>query len=124
MGTTEIEIFTPEQMKHALEHIRLEAGDECPACHRVVPKEKRDDATGPRRSIIQLHEPKGSEGTLQELMIAVVDKYREEWPRDHAAMRQNIGLEVIGGRCWKYHAVHFSLYATLMVPGLAPVEED
>lgn len=73
--------------------------------------------------MVQIHEPKGEEGTIENLMIAVVDKYRDAWPRDHAAMRRQVGLEVVGGRSWKYYVTHFALYAVLMVPGLEPTED-
>jgi hypothetical protein len=52
-----------------------------------------------------------------------VDKYQEAWPLTHRAMRNSIGLEVVGGQRWKYYVCHFALTATLMVPGLEPVEE-
>lgn len=96
---------------------------ECPACERPVPKVKSDDQHGPRREVLSLHIPKGEEGELENMLIALVDKYKEEWPRDYAAMRNGVGLELVGGRSWKYFAVHFAVYAALTVPGLAPVEE-
>lgn len=105
------------------DHINLRPGQPCPACHRPIPKIRADSLTGPRRQVLSIAIPAGEEGTLDELLIAVVDKYREQWPREYAAMRNNIGLEQVGGRAWKYHVIHFALYATLMVPGLDPAEE-
>lgn len=103
----------------------LKPGDECYGCHRKVPKIKSDAPTGPRsRSVVSINEPVGEEGTLQNLMIAVVDKYQEQWPMDYAAMRNGIGLELVGGRNWKFQVVSFSLIATLQVPGLEPVTGD
>lgn len=98
-------------------------GEDCYACHRPVPRQKKDDQPGPRRSVVSIHEPAGEEGTLESLMVAVVDKYQEQWPRDHAAMRNQVGLEIVGGRSWKFFVTHFALYATLTVPGLEPTEE-
>lgn len=100
-----------------------EPGEECPSCERKMPALKSDDQHGPRREIVALHVPKGEEGVLENLLIALVDKHKEEWPRDYASMRNGVGLELVGGRSWKYYAVHFSVYAALTVPGLAPVEE-
>jgi hypothetical protein len=100
-----------------------EPGEECGVCERPYPKVKSDAQQGARREIIQLHVPKGEEGVLENLLISLVDKHKEAWPRDFAAMRAGVGLEVVGGRSWKYYAVHFSVYAALTVPGLAPVEE-
>lgn len=101
----------------------LDPGDECFVCHRPVPKVRSDSEPGPARSVVSIHEPRGEEGTLDALMIAVVDKYKDAFPREHATMRHNIGLEVVGGRSWKYHVAHFALYAVLNVPGLEPTEE-
>lgn len=100
-----------------------ESGQECYGCHRTVPTARSDDKPGPAREVLSLHVPKGEEGILENMLIDLVDKYREQWPRDYAAMRQGLGLEVVGGRSWKYYAVHFSVYAALTVPGLAPTEE-
>lgn len=97
-------------------------GEECITCGRLAPKKKSDDRPGPTRSVISLHEPRELAGTLDPMLIALVDKYHEQWPRDNAAMRHDVGLEVVGGRCWRYHAVHFATYACLMVPGLEPTE--
>jgi hypothetical protein len=59
-------------------------------------------------------------------MIAVCDKYREAWPIEHAAMRNGLGLEVVGGPRWKFKVIEFSLLAMLQIPGIEPVtgEED
>jgi hypothetical protein len=100
-----------------------EPGETCAVCERPFPKQKSDDATGPRREVLSISIPKGEEGELEQMLIQLVDKYQEQWPRDYAAMRQSVGLEVVGGRSWKYYAVHFSVYACLNVPGLAPTEE-
>lgn len=103
------------------EHV-IAPGVECPGCGRDVPKEKSDAVAGPRGEQISIGVPPGEEGVLESLMIAVVDKYQEEWPLDHRAMRNGLGLEVVGGRRWKYYVAHYSLYATLNVPGLSPTE--
>jgi hypothetical protein len=57
------------------------------------------------------------------MLVDLVDKYKEQWPLEFASMRQQVGLQIVGGRSWKYHALHFATYACLMVPGLAPTEE-
>lgn len=121
-STDTIQIVTPEDIKHLLDHLEQEPGSECVACHRPIPKKRSDARTGTRRSVVSIHEPQGLEGTLDPLMVAVVDKYREQFPLDHAAMERTLGLEVIGGRSWKYYVMHFALYAVLMVPGLEPSE--
>lgn len=113
----------PADLLHLLEHLELKPGDACPACSRIVPKLRSDAQAGPRRETISLAVPKGEEGILESMLIALVDKHKDQWPRDYAAMRAGVGLEVVGGRSWKYYAVHFATYATLMVPELAPVEE-
>lgn len=114
--------ISPEDLKHILDHLSVEPGEECPSCHRKVPVKKPDDKTGPRRSVIHVNEPKGQEGTLEDLMIQVVDKYKEQWPREYADMRAGIGLDVVGALNWRFHVLHFALYAVLMVPGLEPTE--
>lgn len=116
-------IANPEDLRRVLEQIpKPEPGEDCFGCGRPVPKKKSDDPTGRKRDVLSIHIPDGMP-PLEPMLIDLVDKYREQWPRDHAAMRQEIGLEVVGGRSWKYHAVHFATYACLMVPGLEPTEE-
>lgn len=115
-------VISPEDLKHILEHLSVEPGEECPSCHRKVPTKKKDDKPGARRSVVHIHEPKGEEGTLESLMIQVIDKYQEAWPREFADARDGIGLDVVGATSWKYFVVHFALYAILMVPGLEPTE--
>jgi hypothetical protein len=117
-------VLTEQDLRHALDHLTLEPGEECPACHRKVPKEKSDALPGPTRSVVSIHEPKGYEGTLEPLMVAVVDKFREQFPRDYEAMKASLGLELVGGRSWKFFVVHFALYAVLMVPGLEPTSGE
>ena len=97
-------------------------GDDCPACHRKVPQERADAATGARRQRVSFTVPTGEEGLIEQLEIAVVEKYQEQWPEDHAAMRDGVGLVVIGASNWRFRVHHFALYATLMVPGLEPTE--
>lgn len=111
-----------DEIMHALQHLAQKPGDECVACHRPIPKVRSDEQPGARRSVVSIHEPRGEEGTLDALMIAVIDKYREQFPLDAAAMDATIGLEVVGGRSWRYYVTHFALYAVLMVPGLEPTE--
>lgn len=120
--STDSPVLTKEDIEHWLAHLELEPGEECPGCHRKLPNKKSDDRAGPTRSVVHVHEPGGEAGTLELLMIAVVDKYKDQWPREYAAMRDGIGLEVVGGRSWKYHVLHFALYAVLNVPGLEPSE--
>ena len=98
-------------------------GEECFGCHRKVPQLASDENTGPRREVMSLSIPKGEEGVLESMLVALVDKYQEQWPRDYAEMRAGIGLEVVGGRSWKYYAIVFSVYACLTVSGLEPKEE-
>ena len=100
----------------------LEPGVECPGCHRTVPKESSDAATGPRGERMSISIPPGEEGILDSLMIAVVEKYQDAWPLDHRAMRNGLGLEVVGGRRWRYYVTHYCLYAVLNTPGLEPTE--
>lgn len=116
-------IAGPEDLKRVMDLLPPpKPGEECYGCHRKVPQKAADAKPGPRRSVVSIHEPHGEEGTLEALMIDVVDKYKEQWPRDHAAMRAGVGLEVVGGRSWRYYATHFCLYAVLTVPGLEPTE--
>ena len=118
-----IQITSLEDLYKVLgEHVHPGPGEECLVCHRPYPKVKADEKQGPVRNIISLHEPKELTGTLEPMLIALVDKHREAWPREHAAMRHGVGLEVVGGRSWKYYAVHFAVYACLMFPELAPTE--
>lgn len=98
-------------------------GEECPGCGRTVPKEKSDAAAGPRGERWSITVPPGEEGILEEMLVDLVEKYEEAWPLQARAMRDSVGLEVVGGRRWKYYALHFAVYACLNVPGLAPVEE-
>lgn len=114
------ELLDSRAIERLLSHFEQHPGDECVACHRIIPKKKGDDRIGSQRSVVSIHEPSGLEGTLEQLMIANVSKYREQWPLEFATMRNGIGLEVVGGRSWKFHVAHFALYATLMVPGLEP----
>ena len=102
----------------------LKGGETCYGCGRKVPEKKSDDRPGPTRSVVSIHEPAGEEGTLEMLMINLVEKFREQFPLEHDEMKRTVGLEVIGGTSWKYHAVHFALYACLMVPGLEPVSGE
>lgn len=97
-------------------------GEECFGCHRTVPKLKSDDNVGSRREVLSLSIPKGEEGVLESMLIALVDKHREAWPRDHAEMRQGLGLEVVGGRSWKYYCIHWAVYAALTLD-IVPSEE-
>lgn len=123
LNSEQTPILDKQMVEEWLQHLEQHPGDECVACHRPIPKKRSDEKTGSARSVVSIHEPAGEEGTLESLMIAVVDKYKEQWPRDHAAMREGIGLEAVGGRSWKYFVVHFALYAVLSVPGLEPTEE-
>lgn len=100
-----------------------EPGCACPTCGRVVPKAKSDDKAGPKRTRIAISVPPEEAGVLDELMVQVCERYQEAWPREFANMRAGLGLEVVGGKRWQYHVLHFALTATLMVPGLEPVEE-
>lgn len=121
----EVEVVDQLQLQAILDKLPpLLPGSECYTCHRPVPKIASDEKHGAKRSVVSIPEPRGEEGTLNALMVAVTDKYQVQWPRDYAAMRGGIGLEVIGGRGWRYHVTHFALYATLMVPGLEPDEGD
>lgn len=97
-------------------------GLECPACHRTVPKEKADAPTSPARQRVTFTVPPGEEGLIEQLEILVVEKYGEQWPSDLRAMRDGVGLDVIGSSNWRYRVHHFALYATLNVPGLEPTE--
>jgi hypothetical protein len=114
----------PEDLVEVLKNLpEPQPGEECYGCHRPVPKVKSDDRPGPaRRSVVSVSEPAGEEGTLENLMIAVVNKYKDAWPRDFAAMRNGLGLELVGGRAWKYHVLYFCLYSVLTVGELAPDE--
>ncbi len=120
----EIKVSNPGELRELIRNLPPpQPGDECERCHRPVPKVRSDAQAGPRRETISISVPKGEEGVLEGLWIDVIDKYREQWPREYAAMRADVGLELVGGRSWKYHTAHFCAYAVLMVPGLAPVEE-
>ena len=117
-----IDVADMADLKRIMEAIPPpEPGQECQLCHRKYPEKKSDDPTGPKREVLTIHIPHGFP-PLDPLLIDLVDKYQEQWPLEHAAMRDQIGLEVVGGRSWKYHAIHFSTYACLIVPGLEPTE--
>lgn len=109
-------------LKQLLHSLEPDPGKECQVCHRTMPKEKADAVTGPKREVIHLHVPKGEEGSLEHMLIALVDKYKEEWPRDYAAMRDSVGLEVVGGRSWRYFAIHWAVYMALTLD-VRPAEE-
>lgn len=121
---TDLVIANEADLKKAIASIPPpKPGEECFSCHRKVPQVRSDAPTGPKTtSVVSIREPVGEEGTLNSLAIGVVDKFQEQWPRDHAAMRAGIGLELVGGRNWTFHVHHFALYAVLMVPGLEPSE--
>jgi hypothetical protein len=104
-------------------HTHPEPGKPCHYCARKFPRVRADAPTGGQREVLSVAVPRGQEGVLDQLLIGLVDKYQEQWPREYAAMRNEVGLEVIGGRSWRYHAIHFAAYAALTVDGLEPVEE-
>jgi hypothetical protein len=104
-------------------HTHPVPGKPCDFCARTFPKVRADAPHGSARDILQVSVPKGHEGVIDQMLIELVDKYQQQWPREYAAMRNEVGLEVVGGRSWKYHALHFATYAALTVPGLEPVEE-
>lgn len=97
-------------------------GEECPACTRLVPKEKIDSASGPVRDRISVAVPKGEEGVLDDLMIQVVEKYREAWPEDARSARDGVGLVLVGEKSWKFRVLHYALYAALTLD-ITPNEE-
>lgn len=105
------------------EHVHLKPGDDCPECGRKIPKKRADSERGPARARLNVRVPLGEEGVIEQLAIQMVEKYQEAWPMDYAAARDGMGLEVVGSSGWLYRAIVFALYATLMVPELAPVEE-
>lgn len=115
-------LITLDELKDALDHLDLKPGEECPGCHRKIPEVKSDEQTGATRRTLSVSIPQG-EPDLESLMIMVVDKFKDQWPRNYAAMRDGVGLETVGGRSWKYYVLHFALYALIMVPGLEPTEE-
>lgn len=104
----------------AVHEYALEPGVECPGCQRTIPKVKADSMTGPGRARFVAAIPAGQEDVLDDLLVQIVTKYQEQWPLDYAAMRNGVGLEVVGGRAWKWYALHFAAYAVLMAPGLEP----
>lgn len=105
-------------------HDELVPGTDCPSCGRRIPEAKSDDAPATaKRERVSFSVPKGEEGVIEELEILVVEKYQDQWPEDRAAMRDGVGLKVVGSSGWRWRVHHFSLYATLMVPELAPVDE-
>lgn len=118
-----LEPAEPGQIVKIKFHTHPEPGKPCDFCARTYPKVRADSLTGPRRDVMSIAIPKGQEGVLDELLIGIVDKFKDQWPREYASMRNEVGLEVIGGRSWKYHALHFAAYAVLTVDGLEPVEE-
>jgi hypothetical protein len=122
----EVELMTGDLTtvaEHLLDHRELVPGQLCPTCQRTIPKVQSDDNPGRKRQVVSVSVPHGEEGALEELMIQVVDKYKEAWPREYAAMRQQVGLVNVGQRSWKYFVLHFALFAVLNVEGLEPVEE-
>lgn len=100
----------------------LVPGEECPACSRLVAKEKIDAPAGKVRDRISVTAPIGEEGVLDDLMIQVVEKYSEAWPEDARSAREGVGLVTVGQRSWRYRVLHFALYAALTLD-IAPNEE-
>lgn len=103
-------------------HDELGPGTDCPTCGRKIPKVRADAPTGARREVMTVAVPKGEEGVLENMLIALVDRHKDIWPRDFAHMREQVGLEVVGGRSWKYFALHFAVYAALTLD-IQPSEE-
>jgi hypothetical protein len=122
MADPRVLVMVDPETGEAHDHV-LTPGEDCPACHRKIPKERSDEQTGPRRERFSVSVPPGEEGVLDELLIALVEKHQEAWPADARSMRQGLGLELVGAQGWKYRGLHFALYAALTVPELAPVEE-
>jgi hypothetical protein len=117
-----LQVASPAELQEILSTIKPAPGEECQLCERPVPKVRKDDPTGPRRSVLSVSIPAGFP-PLDPMLVDLVDKYKEQWPLEFASMRQQVGLQIVGGRSWKYHALHFATYACLMVPGLEPTEE-
>lgn len=99
----------------------LEAGADCPACHRRVPAVRKDAPTSPKRDRLAIPVPIGEEGVLEDLMIQVVEKYADAWPEDARSARDGVGLALVGESAWKYRVLHFALYAALTLD-ITPAE--
>lgn len=97
-------------------------GEDCPGCGRTVPKLKSDEVAGPQGERWTISVPPGEEGNLELMLIDLVNKYKDAWPLQYRAMRDSVGLEVVGGRRWKYYGLHFAVYAALTL-NIQPNEE-
>ncbi len=84
----------------------LQPGDVCPTCTRKVPH-VHDKEPGPKQSRFTVLEPPGEAGTLDELMVQLVERYQEVWPED---------LGRLGDKGWRYRALHFGLYTLVTAP--------
>jgi hypothetical protein len=93
--------------------IKLDKDGRCVNCHRPVPKVQPDAPTGPKRERLALTVPPGEEGVLEEMLIGLVDRYKEHWPDE---------LGPVGADFWRYKAVCFAAYMVL-THNLVPAEE-
>ena len=61
----------------------------------------------PKRSKVVIYEPHGEDGTLDELLEQLVEKYQSIWPDE---------LSEVGSRHWRYKALHFAIYSLVTAP--------
>lgn len=76
------------------------AEEKCPACGRKLPHE-HEGPVPPRRERITISVPKGEEGVVDELLIQLVERYKDAWG----------DMPGVGERHWKYVAIHHALYS-------------
>lgn len=93
-------------------------GEECPTCNRKMPHVHNKEP-GPKQARFTVLEPPGEGGTLDELLVQLVERYQEVWPED---------LGRLGDKGWRYRALHFGLYTLVTAPAsvaqkLLPSEE-
>lgn len=93
----------------------------CEACRRPLPRVAPDSPVA-KRSRFSVAEPRGEEGTLEDLAIQLVERYGDAWPEDLAEQRRGVGLVQVGAPGWRYRALHFAMYAALTL-NIEPSEE-
>lgn len=76
-------------------------GQECPACHRKVPK-VHDKPPTKRQTRFSVAEPVGEEGLLDEMLVQWQEAVQARWPEE---------VGELGAAGWRYRALHFGLYA-------------
>ena len=77
--------------------MELQPGDECPECHRKIPH-VHDKEPGPKQNRFTVLEPPGEGGTLDDLLVQLVERYQQVWPED---------VGQLGEKGWRYRSLLF-----------------